>query len=431
MKFNAKPKRYSFKFPGICLVCFFLLSSCEQDLLNQIEIPYPSNDNSPNIDYDVIQLSIPKELASTNYFLRGKLVDYELIAEYPLETLQYLGAGLESLIRYGIQVYRVRYYTEYKGEIIEASGAIGIPLLPEGERAPITVYNHWTMYSAGDLPPSSGMDLVTLITTAYGNITFAPDYIGFGDSEDIFHPYCITTPTSDAIIDMIFAGRRFLFRERILPKFRLFMFGLSQGGHATVAAQHEIETHPLYKHRIHLTAVASGSGAYNTNDLLMTIAGASYYPAPSYVSMLLLAYNAHYNLGKNLDDIFRNSYGQLFLEMKTQDKDYFEIDAALPTDMNELLQDDYRANLIAGTDIFNQIARENSIPEDWAPKAPLMMCHSEADDMIAWSDAQNAYNNFIAAGSNSVQLVTLPPVDHFTSLTYDLFTIYPWFESLQ
>ena len=422
MNFTTQKRPFFLVILSISLIAWlFTFSSCEKEKTEVIE------KQSAQEKDDVIM--IPSSLKCS--YQRGWLIDYELVAEYPLEVLQSFAAELEPLVRYGIRVYKVSYFTEYKGRIIRASGAIGVPDMPRGERAPITVYNHWTMYSAGDTLPSTGMEIITLLTTAYGNITFAPDYIGFGDSKDIFHPYAIEKPTTDAVIDMMFAGRQFLFKERIMPKFRLFMFGLSQGGLASVGAQKEIENNPYYKHRIHLTAVASGSGVYKITDLMHNMITAENYPAPSYIPFFCLAYNEYYGFGKNPDDMFKNSYGQLFLDMKEQEKGYFDINPMLPTAIGDLLQDDFRADLIAGITEFNAAALQNNVDAGWAPKAPLNLFHSEADDMVPYSNALNAYNTFVAAGSNSVELVTLPPADHLGSMPYNLFYILTWFESMQ
>ena len=416
-------------FSSICLILLLLFSTCS--------VYSPTANESKSDSSEPVSIEdgtiLKDDVVDLNYFRsfrQGRLVDSQFLFEVPLEQIQAIGAGFEPFIKYNVKVYKISYLTKYKGKIIRASGAVSIPVLPQGEKASIVVYNHGTKFSEGDILPSSGMEIGLIMTATDGFICFAPDYIGYGDSENIFHPYLINEASNSTVCDMIIAGRWFLIQEKIIPRCKLFMYGFSQGGLVTMAAQRFIENNPFYKHRIKLTAVATGMGPYDLYDLsVYPVIASETYPVPAYLLFLFIAYNDYYGFGRSLDDMFKNSYGQLYLELVGQNLGYYDLLQYFPTSPAELLQDDFRADFLAGSTEFNSVIDSNNSIDGWVPQTPLKIYHSPADEQVPYANAQAAYDSFIAAGASSVDLITLPPVDHMTSPLYAIYDIMPWFES--
>jgi hypothetical protein len=429
MHSTKKNKLKCLFFSNICLILFLLFSTCSvyspdtKESKSGLKEPVSIEDNVI-LANDVVDLNYYRS------FQQGRLVDSQFLSELSVEQIQAIGAGFEPFIKYGVKIYKISYLTKYKGAIIRASGAVSIPVLTKGKKASIVVYNHGTKFSDGDLLPSSGMDIGLVLTASDGYICFAADYIGYGDSEDIFHPYLINEASNNAVCDMIIAGRWFLSCKKILPRCRLFMYGFSEGGLVTMAAQRNIENNPFYKHRIRLTAVAAGMGPYDLYDLAVyPVIASETYPVPAYLLFLFIAYNDYYKYGRSLDDLFKNSYGQLYQELIEQDLGYFDLIPYFPTSVTDLLQDDFRADFLAGRTEFNIAIEKNNSIDGWVPKSPLKIYHSPADEQVSYANAQAAYDSFVDAGAASVELITLPPVDHINSAGYAVYDILPWFGS--
>src|SRR5690606_25925463 len=103
-----------------------------------------------------------------------------------------------------------------------------------------------------------------------GYATFIPDYLGYGASTQILHPYYNERYSAMAVIDMIKAGKIFCKNEDIPVSDKLFLAGYSEGGYVTLAAQKEIESNPA--HNLKITAVAAGAGGYDLTAMLADIA---------------------------------------------------------------------------------------------------------------------------------------------------------------
>src|SRR5690606_10155826 len=99
---------------------------------------------------------------------------------------------LAALVRHGVRLYRVTYKTvNVDGSEIEASGAIAFPL---SEQAfPMLSVQHGTITSEASAPsnltPGSEFMKYGSVFAAFGYITVFPDYIGYGASKHLPHPY--------------------------------------------------------------------------------------------------------------------------------------------------------------------------------------------------------------------------------------------------
>jgi dienelactone hydrolase len=142
----------------------------------------------------------------------GRLVDFESAPELavPAAVLQGVAdtAGLGDLdIQYGIRAWRYRYTTQDRGEVVEATGLIGLPDTAEGP-LPVALWNHHTMGFADACGPS-GLPLEGLsqvLLAAFGYAVVAPDYLGmngWGPGSDMLHPYIIAEPTAVASLDAL------------------------------------------------------------------------------------------------------------------------------------------------------------------------------------------------------------------------------------
>lgn len=332
-------------------------------------------------------------------------------------------SDVAPLIKYNVKSYKIIYETTYKGNKINASGLI---LVPDGvaDAAPIISIQHGTAFLKSDAPTISGSEGMELFAAA-GYITLLPDYIGYGASSSIFHPYYDKEYSAGAVIDLIKAGKEFLNTQHVPFSDKLFLAGYSEGGYVTLAAAHEIETNST--HDLTLTAVAAGAGGYDLNDMLGGIATESYYDYPSYIAFVMMAYNNTYSWNKPLSYFFAAPYATALTQYMDGTHDGDEINAKLTTDMPTLFESGFYARLKQPgeeTDLKQAIAKNDV--SGWNTAVPIRLYHGTKDEIIPVTNSEITLQHFQNAGSTTVTLTEIPNGTHGTSLEPMIEDVIPW-----
>ena len=155
-------------------------------------------------------------------------------------VMQLTGFGeFVELVENGFTVHRVVYNTTFREADITASGLV---VIPDGITGPFPLLSahHGTIFSHDEAPSefslSNGLTGFELFSAA-GFVSIIPDYLGYGESKEILHPYYNFRYTASAILDMISATREFLDNQAVSFNDKLFLVGYSEGGYATLAAQ--------------------------------------------------------------------------------------------------------------------------------------------------------------------------------------------------
>ena len=101
---------------------------------------------------------------------------------------------------------------------------------------PLCSYQHGTITERYEVPSFEGGELFLGIVFAPGGyVVCMPDYLGLGLGEGL-HPYCHAKSEATATVDMLRATRQVCDEQDIHLNDQTFLFGYSQGGHATMAA---------------------------------------------------------------------------------------------------------------------------------------------------------------------------------------------------
>ncbi len=117
-----------------------------------------------------------------------------------------------------------------------------------------------------------------------GFIVVIPDYIGFGASASLPHPYLDAKSSTQSILDMIRATKEYSTDDKVLakPTKDLFIFGYSQGGWATMQLQKTIEKD--YSTEFNLIASSCGAGPYSIEYMNKYIVDQPIYPMPYFLA---------------------------------------------------------------------------------------------------------------------------------------------------
>ncbi|WP_236704975.1 alpha/beta hydrolase family protein [Hymenobacter sp. AT01-02] len=347
------------------------------------------------------------------------LVGSTLIGEYSTTTL----AGrvreiplVGSLARYPIKVYRLTYTTHNTdGQAITASGALLVPVVSTA--LPLISYQHGTIRpSDEDRAPSyystsSEIWSAVSVLASTGYIVSAPDYIGYGASKALPHPYEHAASLASASADMLRATREFCKQQNISVNQKNFLLGYSEGGYATMALHKYLEE--KYPAELPVAASAPGAGAYNKSGFAKYVVNST--QPLSFLSTyvwVLDTYNRVYKLNRPFSAYFQEPYAT-----QLQANPF----GSVPSLPSQLFTASFRQSVATDSDAaLTASLRDNDI-YDWKPKAPLALFHGTADDYVPYFNSQDAYKAMQARGATQVQLKPIQGGNHFTSVaTYTL-----------
>jgi alpha-beta hydrolase superfamily lysophospholipase len=338
-------------------------------------------------------------------------------------------ANYAPLIQYDVDFFKLTYKTTYNGNVIEASGLLGIPKNTPGTPALLSA-QHGTMFSDADAPSNfpTGFSGFELFASA-GFVTVIPDFIGYGTSKDIVHPYYDMKHSALAVVDLIKAAKYYLKTQNKSISEKLFLIGYSEGGYVTMAAQKEIETNTV--HNLTLTAAAEGAGGYDITGMLAKIATVPTYADPSFLALFIQGYNTTYKYNRPLTDYFSEPYASAIPQLLDGSKNRDQVNSQLTMAPSSLFNTTFYNNLLnpAAETAFKAQVAANSFPM-WYPKSPTRMYHGTADEDVFFETSQSTYDKFKAAGATNVTLTPIPNGTHKTSVAPMMLDALPWMKSL-
>jgi pimeloyl-ACP methyl ester carboxylesterase len=371
---------------------------------------------------------------------RVKLVDAIRIGSVTQKLMKDIMAtkpefsGLINYIQHDITLYRIIYKTEFKGKTIQASGLIS---LPKGlENAPIMSAQHGTIFAENSAPSNFLVNVLTggqvgfELFGATGFITVIPDFIGYGRSGNIVHPYFDRALTASATIDMLIASKEFLTENNLTFSDKLFLFGYSEGGFATLATLRELEENSTYG--ISVTASAAGAGGFDIQGIMDHVLHLETHPEPGFLGYVVRSYNETYEWKRPYTDFFKEPYASR-IEDGLLDGNYTkeEVNERLTTKLDSLLNPSFEANLTNGSDTLVLKAMEQNSVHNWVPQGKVRLYHSPQDEVLTITNTINTYNNMLSLGAKDLEFVQLGGTSHATAALKMIEEVMPWFISLK
>lgn len=401
-------KKYFFQLVGMLL--FLTFFSCKKE--DRTALPAPVEATKP----------LPTPLESSAF-----------VAAYPKEILSFLAynsvfENFAPEIYTGIKTYKVEYNTILNGRHILASGLIHIPDSINKSTA-ILSFQHGTLFKKSEAPSISSTPVALLAATGY--IVIEADFIGYGSSQQVAHPYYDRSTSADVVIDLIYATKQYLKEKNIDHNRKIFLAGYSEGGYVTMAALHKIENDAAVSN-LKITATAAGAGGYNLNHMLDHIMEQPIYPYPAYLGLIITGYNITYDWQKPYQYFFSNPYAEKFPDLVNGTKGGSQINAALTIVTKDLLNPDFVAELSDknSTSDFKKALLKNSIPT-WRVRGSLRLYHGDQDEILPYENSIELYNNLQTQGSSFVTFRTLSGHNHETGGEAMIFDMIPWFKSLK
>ena len=340
-------------------------------------------------------------------------------------------ADAVPLIKYDVSFVKITYKTTYKGNEINASGMLVIPRNTPVAPSVISAQHGTTFLAAAapsNVPEVAAFTGYELLSAA-GFITVIPDFIGYGVSSNIVHPYYDMEHSALAVTDMLKAATEYLKQEKTAFNARLYMIGYSEGGYVTMAAQKSIEANPIAG--LSLKAVAAGAGGYDITSMLNTIIAHGTYGDPAYLALLLNSYNVTYGWNRPLTDFFKEPYAGRIPALLDGSKDAGAVSASLSSNPVALLNATFYANMqqANGEQVLKAAFTSNSFL-NWKPVTATRLYHGTADETVFFESTQTTFDRFKAGGATQVELIPVPGGTHETTVLPMMLDALPWFQSL-
>lgn len=297
---------------------------------------------------------------------------------------------------------------------------------------PMAIYHHGTITLREAVPSRLvGESEVGRILGGVGYVAVLPDYLGLGDSPGL-HPYQHARSEATAAVDALRAARDFLVTRGIQWNRQLFVTGYSQGGHAALSTQRELETHHAGEFTI--TASAPCAGAYDMSG----VAAADFLsnrlpPNPYYSAYLLISYVRVYELYASPGSVLREPYDTTIPPLFDGFHDSGVINAALPARPADAVRPEFLAAFRDEPDHPMRIAlRDNDLHTGWKPVSPTRLYHCSGDEDVLPANSTVAFNAFKGAGAGSVELIDpLVGAGHGLCAPFALLQVKAWFDSLK
>ncbi|MBN1767813.1 MAG: prolyl oligopeptidase family serine peptidase [Prolixibacteraceae bacterium] len=351
--------------------------------------------------------------------------------------------GIADQLNYDVELYSVVYKTYFEGDTIEASGVFACPV-SSGKSFPMISYQHGTIFTKAEAPTvylesqgymtnQSNEALAAIVMASAGNIVVMADYIGFGESEEFFHPYMNVEYTNNAVLDMIRASKEFISVDApCASNNKLFLLGYSQGGSATTGSLKAIETEAANSD-IDVTAAVAGSGAYNLSEFRKYVMKPnSEYQKPSFILYIFESLKEYSPADIDYSLIFSEEYVEMVPGMIDGYTYSYVIDNELGTYMGRIFNDNFEDDETFNTsDDYAplRVAFEANSVEGWDIETPLKLFYSNGDIWVPASQSSLFYASFPSTKQGStVKLNPLTGLDHVGAFYPTILGALEWFE---
>ena len=335
------------------------------------------------------------------------LVSYNLIASYTTDQIDSIlsANGIPGIILpsiYNVDVYKVVYNTLDQDSLpVIASGALFVPENPQC-KVPLLSYQHGTILVKTEVPSTLNDEEVIIGETSAseGAVVAMPDYLGLGDSPGL-HPYVHAETEARATADLLVVSLQICDDLTVSRNGQLFLFGYSQGGHATMAAHQMIQQ--SYSSYFTVTASCPMSGPYDLSGVqAQTITSNNPYPNPGYIPYLMFAYNNIYHLFSNDSDFLVHPYDSILPPLFDGTHEMDEVNAVMPDTPNKVIVPAVLDSFQTDTSYRMYHYLKLNDTYSWTPQNPIRMFYCEGDHDVNYQNAFVAYDHFITNGSTVI-----------------------------
>ena len=315
----------------------------------------------------------------------------------------------------GVFQYAVDYWSHTPSGSVLVSGVINAP--DSGNcRMPWVGLQHGTIIADSSAPSRSNH--YGLADAAMGFVTVVPDYVGYGASSHMWHPYHIESYYGPVVTDAL-KFTKIIAAANGVQLDQLFLRGYSEGGYATLATQKFIEAERPHL-ASHLVASAPSAGAY---DVLATGFGLlkAEYTNPVNLLYIIFSYSEYYPNEVDINTIVPAEIAA-FKPQFMGDTSYEDLSEKLPKKTAQLIRHDFRQNFLANVAALlrgekvklgpvEKMLLANSIHQGWKVKTPVKFYHCIDDQDVPIISTEQALKG-LGVDNPNVKVERIPsPTD--------------------
>lgn len=360
------------------------------------------------------------------------LESYEIVEVLTREQIQAMvGSGglfppaAVAFIQYGVEAVRINYRTVgLNNEPLIASGAL---LVPVGNfELPMLSFQHGTLSHPSEAPSlfqSSYTEQLTVFA-ATGFNTALPDYLGYGATVNMDHPYEHRASLATATRDMLRASYEyFKVAKKREPSNKLFLSGYSEGGFATMATAKLLqEEHP---NEFNITAVTVGAGAYNKTATAEYVISSN--ENQEYINTFIWVLDVYNTIYPQLQRPYTHYFNEPWATHIAQNGVFTPIEP----NPSLLFKTEFIDAFLNGEDAEISSALADNDCYDWKPNFPIRLYHGTADRLVPYLNSETAYQAMLARGTEDIELITIEGGNHETSVSPYILGTFTFFFGVQ
>ena len=336
----------------------------------------------------------PNQQESKPAIIKDRLVSAEAKDKVSAGELKQSYGQLVAYIKNGYTAYRITYNTtNTDGKEVVASGAI---FVPDTDKAlPLFNYNHGTYFPSQEKEAPSYLGysyelIMGKLFAGAGYLVVMPDYIGYGATKNIAHPYGAYHEIAGSVIDMLYAVKEFCTKHHIALSGKNFFSGWSEGAAVALATVKSLEAD--HKAEFLPTATVVNAGPYYSSGFVHHILDArqSLTHMNTYV-WILQSYNTLYNINKPLSYYF-NEPAASHLQKGPE--------TTITRNPQQLFTETFISNYKNGKDTALQNALLRNDLWNWKPGSKIVFCHGDKDDYVPLFNSEKAYSAMKAKGAD-------------------------------
>lgn len=395
------------------LVSLLLLGSCQKEYFDVFDYPYEYTGKLG----DIVKIHSDQKLT----------ID-QITPLLPNEVNQYVS------LSHGIRVVRLDYTSEsFDGKTIKASGTI---IFPDNKKIayPIISYQHGTTLYKKGVPSTDTTSLEYLLnvglTASSDVIVCVPDYFGLGTGEGE-HNYLNSEEEANSVRDLIRAARKLIKKEnQYLLNEDIYLFGYSQGGHATLAAQKKMELKHPREFKLKATAPMAGPYALSKTNQFDMLFQEVYYPNPFYFPYILKGLiNTTPNYISSFSQILKAPYDEKASTYITGQYNFGDVNSQFDHYIHRMIKDELKDEVKNNPNHPLRLAAQTlDLVEDWTPKTPMRLYHCNGDRDVYIENSIYADSVFRSRGAN-IELVDVGEFNHYECAPYAMLLAKLWFDT--
>lgn len=346
-----------------------------------------------------------------------------------------LPSEISSLVTINNGVYS--YIVEYKsvnkdGDTVKASGSIFVPMKDSFALALVS-YQHGTVLQKSDAP-SIGRGSEYLLTLALAGadavVTCVPDYLGLGTGDGL-HLYLNPREEANSVRDLMRCVRKLVARDKIAHlNGQVFLFGYSQGGHATMAAQRQLEKENPKEFKLVASAPMAGPYALSRTTQFDVMLDSTFYPNPFYLPYLAVSLFHATNVFDTYNKVFKHPYDSLIPEIIDGYHSAGYANASFPYYVSNIVLDSMRTAIKNDPNHpIRLAAKEYDLVDDWTPTTPMRLYHCHGDDNVFFDNAVYADSVFRLRGTD-IELIDVGDSKHEACAPPAMLFARGWFSGL-